>query len=72
MKIRVHQPSSAAPLATWAVVITGCFRLRTVTKSLEQIADHCTNICEQIIYLESGRIVRHASTGWTEPIIPES
>jgi phosphate transport system protein len=48
------------------------FRLRTVTKSLERIADHCTNICEQVIYLESGRIVRHNATGWTDPVVPES
>jgi phosphate transport system protein len=47
------------------------FRLHTVTKSLERIADHCTNICEQVIYLQSGRIVRHMAEGWTEPALPE-
>src|SRR5262249_17465757 len=35
------------------------FRLLAVTKAFERIADHCTNISEQVIYLESGRIVRH-------------
>jgi len=47
------------------------FRLRTVTKALERIADHCTNICEQVIYLETGQIVRHLPTGWSEPVMPD-
>ena len=47
------------------------FRLMTVVKSLERIADHCTNICEQLIYLETGRIVRHMPEGWTKPVMPE-
>jgi len=48
------------------------FRLRTVTKALERIADHCTNICEQVIYLETGQIVRHLPSGWSEPVMPDS
>lgn len=47
------------------------FRLHTVTKAMERIADHCTNICEQVIYLESGMIVRHLPEGWTQPSSPE-
>jgi phosphate transport system protein len=46
------------------------FRLMAVTKLLERIADHCTNMCEQIIYLESGLIVRHLPEGWTKPAKP--
>ena len=34
-------------------------KLISVARSLERIADHCTNICEDIIYMEQGRIVRH-------------
>jgi phosphate transport system protein len=48
------------------------FRLLAVTKSLERVADHCTNICEQVIYLESGRIVRHRPEGWSEPLSPDT
>lgn len=48
------------------------FRLLTVTKSLERIADHCTNICEQVIYLESGKIVRHLPQGWSKPTTPDA
>jgi phosphate transport system protein len=30
-----------------------------IAKNLERIADHCTNIAEDVIYVNSGRIVRH-------------
>ena len=46
------------------------FNLLTVTRTLERIADHCTNVCEQVIYLESGMIVRHLPEGWTKPAPP--
>jgi phosphate transport system protein len=52
--------------------VSFAFRIRTVTAQLERIADHCTNICEQVIYLESGKIVRHLPEGWTEPELPGS
>jgi phosphate transport system protein len=48
------------------------FRLLTITTALERIADHCTNICEQVIYLETGKIVRHLPEGWTKPASPEA
>jgi phosphate transport system protein len=47
------------------------FELLSVTRSLERIADHCTNICEQVIYLGTGKIVRHLPEGWTTPETPE-
>lgn len=47
------------------------FRLLIVTQALHQIADHCTNICEQIIYKATGNIVRHLPEGWTKPAPPD-
>lgn len=44
------------------------FRLMAVTKAVERVADHCTNICEQVIYLQSGKIVRHRPEGWSDPV----
>lgn len=64
--------NSQARVADGSLEVAFAFRLMTVTKSLERIADHCTNICEQVIYLETGKIVRHSSQGWSEPITPES
>jgi phosphate transport system protein len=34
-----------------------------IAKNLERIADHCTNIAEDVIYVQSGRIVRHLRGG---------
>ena len=30
-----------------------------IAKNLERIADHCTNVAEDVIYVQSGRIIRH-------------
>ncbi len=46
------------------------FELLAVTRAMERVADHCTNICEQVIYLETGMIVRHLPDGWTVPEKP--
>lgn len=57
-------------VATGEFSVNFAFRLRSLTKSLERVSDHCTNICEQVIYLETGKIVRHLPQGWTEPAQP--
>ena len=33
-----------------------------IAKNLERIADHCTNIAENVVYVSSGRIIRHMHT----------
>ncbi|MDY7108786.1 MAG: phosphate signaling complex protein PhoU [Planctomycetota bacterium] len=57
-------------VASGEISVAFGFRIRSVAKALERIADHATNICEQIIYLETGRIVRHLRGGWSEPELP--
>jgi phosphate transport system protein len=32
-----------------------------ISRHLERIADHATNVAEEVIYLIEGEIVRHAS-----------
>ncbi|MBK9119291.1 MAG: phosphate signaling complex protein PhoU [Phycisphaerales bacterium] len=37
--------------------------LLSVAKNLERIADHATNIAEDVIFMSTGRIVRHSARG---------
>ena len=39
--------------------ITRALRHLMVAKNLERIADHVTNMCEMIVYMCEGRIIRH-------------
>ncbi len=58
-------------LAKGVVSVGAAMQLLSVVRAVERMADHCTNICEQVIYLETGKIVRHLPTGWTKPALPE-
>jgi phosphate transport system protein len=40
----------------------GYIDLLSAAKNLERIADHATNIAEDVIYLSTGSIVRHRRT----------
>jgi len=42
------------------------FLLHDIANQCEVIADHCTNIGEQVIYLTTGAIVRHTQTSWVQ------
>lgn len=64
--------SAQRDLANGTTDVESTFTLIAITKSLERIADHCTNICEQVIYLKTGKIVRHDAEGWSDPIEPEA
>jgi phosphate transport system protein len=58
-------------LAKGELSVDFAFALHIVAASLGRMADHCTNIAEQIIYVQSGKIVRHTDSKWTEPAPPE-
>ena len=39
--------------------ITRCLNLMVISKALERIADHATNIAEDVVFLYEGRDIRH-------------
>ncbi len=41
--------------------ITRALQLISVAHNLERIADHATNICEEIVYLYEARDIRHGT-----------
>lgn len=59
-----------ANLATGKMTPDAAFTLLEIANQCERIADHCTNIAEQIIYAVSGAIVRHTEGHWVE--VPRS
>lgn len=46
------------------------FALQTIAGALARIGDHCTNVAEQVIYVETGKIVRHLDDHWSAPEEP--
>ena len=49
----------AGLMAEEPATINRCLNLMVVSKSLERIADHATNIAEMVVYLCEGRDIRH-------------
>jgi phosphate transport system protein len=45
--------------------ITRCLNLMVISKSIERIADHATNIAEEVVYLYEGRDIRHTGKAGT-------
>ena len=41
-------------------MIESCLKMNYVSKSLERVADHATNIAEMVIFMVQGKNVRHA------------
>ena len=54
-------------LATYMVerpaAITRCLNLMVISKSLERIADHATNVAEEVVYLYEAKDIRHTGKG---------
>jgi phosphate transport system protein len=46
-------------MATDPAVVTRAMALILVARSLERVADHATNICEEVFYLVEGEDIRH-------------
>jgi phosphate transport system protein len=43
--------------------ITRALNLMVISKSLERIADHATNVAEEVVYLYEGTDIRHIKSG---------
>ncbi|MBI3878547.1 MAG: phosphate signaling complex protein PhoU [Verrucomicrobia bacterium] len=43
--------------------ISRCLSLMVISKSLERIADHATNVAEEVVFLFEGRDIRHQLKG---------
>jgi len=39
--------------------ITRAIKITYISKYLERIADHATNLCEMVVYMTEGRMIRH-------------
>jgi phosphate transport system protein len=46
-------------MASDPTVIEPSIRLIRISRSLERIADLSTNICEDVIYMAEGRMIKH-------------
>jgi phosphate transport system protein len=53
-------------IAGGAMPVDFAFALHEIANECCRMADHCTNIAEQVIYSLSGTIVRHTDAGWVE------
>ena len=40
--------------------ISRCLNLMVISKCLERIADHATNVAQQVVYLYEAKDIRHA------------
>jgi phosphate transport system protein len=74
MNRRLHR-ELAALMAERPSAITRCLNLMVMCKSLERIADHATNIAEEVVYLYEGHDIRHLdpdSAAGANPLSPAS
>jgi phosphate transport system protein len=52
--------------------ITRCLNLMVISKALERIADHATNVAEEVVYLYEARDIRHTGQAQTAPVTGET
>lgn len=53
-------------IARGTMSVDFAFGLHEIASQCERMADHCTNIAEQVIYSVTGAIVRHTQGHWVE------
>lgn len=53
-------------IASGRMTVDFAFAIHELASQCEDIADHSTNIAEQILYLETGTIMRHMEGHWVE------
>jgi phosphate transport system protein len=53
-------------IASGAMPVDFAFALHEIANECYRMADHCTNIAEQVIYSVTGAVVRHTDVGWVE------
>ena len=58
MHRQIHQELSGY-MAENPATISRCLNLMTVSKSLERVGDHATNIAQEVVYLCEARDIRH-------------
>jgi phosphate transport system protein len=59
-------------IAKGQMTVDMAFQLHEIATQCELVADHCTNIAEQVIYLTTGAIVRHMQNSWVEVSRPKA
>jgi phosphate transport system protein len=55
---RLHRELTALMSAKPSTIVR-CLNLMVICKSLERIADHATNVAEEVVYLYEGQDIRH-------------